>query len=89
MDILITLGRATTRDHTGNLEWTCHDEPWTHRLVEFAVVKNARLLVLLGDAVGVARAVLGREVHAANLLLVDGRLVGALDSRPLDELAFC
>lgn len=45
---------------------------------------EARLLVLLGDAVGVTRTVLGGKVRATDLLLVDGRLVGALDGGPLE-----
>lgn len=55
----------------------------THRLVHSMVDRRHAVLVLLGDTVGVASAVLSREVGAADLLLVDRRLVGTLDLRPL------
>lgn len=41
------------------------------------------VLVLLGDTVRVTRSVLGGKVRAANLLLVNRRLVRTLDSGPL------
>ncbi len=61
------------------------EEGRTHRLVHLVVNRRHAVLVLLGDAVGVARPILGREVRAADLLLVNRPLVGALNLSPLSS----